>query len=72
MSLPLSSGSTRDRIIKKVKSKYWWTTHKFGIEITKSVEEAYAIDRNTGTSHWARAIDKEMQNMKLRQRAWIR
>ena len=35
----------RDRIISKVKAKYWRTTHKFGIEVPKSVDEAYAIDR---------------------------
>ena len=30
----------RDRIIKKVKSRYWSRTHKFGIELPKSVGEA--------------------------------
>jgi len=55
----------RERNIKKVKSKYWRTTHKFGIEIPKTVEEAYEIDRATGASHWARAIEKEMRNVKV-------
>jgi len=41
----------KERLINKVKSKYWRTTHKFGIEIPKSVEQAYEIDRVTGTSH---------------------
>jgi len=49
----------KERLIKKVKSKYWRITHKFGIETPKSVEEAYEIDRLTGTSHWTRAIEKE-------------
>jgi hypothetical protein len=31
---------TRNRIIAKVKSKYWVRTHKFGIKIPKTVEEA--------------------------------
>ena len=30
----------RNRIISKVKSKYWHRTHKFGIRIPKSVKEA--------------------------------
>ena len=35
----------KERTISKVKSKYWRSTHKFGIEIPKSVSEAYRIDR---------------------------
>jgi len=31
----------KERLIKRVKSKHWRTTHKFEIEILKSVEEAY-------------------------------
>jgi len=41
----------KQRLINKVKSKYWRTTHKFGIEIPKSVEQVYEIDRITGTNH---------------------
>jgi len=55
----------KERLINKVKSKYWRTTHKFGIEIPKSVEEAYEIDRTTGTNHWSRAIEKEMKNVRI-------
>ena len=28
----------KDRILKKVKSRYWSKTHKFGIELPKSVK----------------------------------
>ncbi len=52
----------KDRIFGKVKSKYWRNTHKFGIEIPKSVQGAYKIDRATGASHWTKAIEKEMKN----------
>ena len=31
----------RNRIISKLKSRYWKTTHKFGIRVPKSVDEAY-------------------------------
>jgi hypothetical protein len=35
----------RDRHIKKAKSRYWKRTHKFGVELPKSVAEAYAENR---------------------------
>ena len=53
----------RDRIIKKVKSRYWKRTHKYGIELPHSVKEALEIDRKTGTTFWADAIAKEMKNV---------
>ena len=46
--------------MKKIKSKYWQRSHKYGIRIPKSVEEAYDIDRENGNSLWAVAIQKEM------------
>ena len=55
----------KERLINKVKSKYWRTTHIFGIEVPKSVEEAYRIDRVTGTSYLTRAIEKEMRNVRV-------
>ena len=54
----------RNIIISKVKEKYWRTTHKFGIEVPKSINEAYAIDRLTGTIFWTDSIDKEMKNVR--------
>lgn len=53
----------RDRIIKKVKSRYWKKTHKYGIELPKTVERALKIDDETGTDFWRRAIEKEMKNV---------
>ena len=55
----------RDRIINKVKSKYWRTSHKFGIRVPKSVAEAYEIDAATGTNFWTKAIEKEMMNVRI-------
>jgi hypothetical protein len=52
-----------DRIIKKVKSRYWKRTHKFGVELPKSVCEALEIDARTGTTFWRDAIEKEMRNV---------
>ena len=34
----------RNRIIGNMKSKYWVRTHKFGIKIPKSVQEAKEFD----------------------------
>ena len=33
----------------KVKCRYWQTTHKFGIRLPKTTEEALQIDKITGT-----------------------
>jgi hypothetical protein len=54
-------------IISKVKKKYWQMTHKFGCKLPHSVEEALEIDRQTGTDHWQRALNKEMSKVKV---AW--
>jgi hypothetical protein len=53
----------RRRMISKVKSKYWVATHKFGNELPKSVEHAYRIDKETGTTFWHNAIEKEMKRI---------
>jgi hypothetical protein len=51
----------RDRIIKKVKSRYWERTHKYGILLPKSVKDALRIDKETGTDFWQKAIELEMK-----------
>jgi hypothetical protein len=53
----------RNRIIAKVKSRYWKTTHKFGIELPHSVKEAFEIDRRNGNNFWREAIEKEMSKI---------
>ena len=42
----------RNRIIAKVKSKYWMCTHKFGIRIPKTVEEARDLDTQNANMLW--------------------
>ena len=37
-----------NRVISKVKSRYWKTTHKFGIRIPKTVVGAFEIDHLNG------------------------
>ena len=51
----------RNRIINKVKGRYWRTTHKFGVRVPKSVQDAFRIDRDTGTTFWTGNILKEMK-----------
>ena len=53
----------RDRIIGKIKARVLKRTHKFGIEIPRSVKHALEIDERTGTTFWADAINKEMRNV---------
>jgi hypothetical protein len=57
----------RKRIISKVKSQYWKTTHKFGIHLPKTVKEALEIDCTMNTDFWRKAINKEMPKIKI---AW--
>ena len=54
-----------DKIISKFKAKYWLMTHKFGIRIPKTVEEAYQIDKEAGTDYWTKAIAKKMKNVQV-------
>ncbi len=58
----------RDAIISLVKRrnvKYLKKTHKYGLPLPKSVEDALAIDRLSGSTLWADAIAKEMQNVRV-------
>jgi hypothetical protein len=42
-------------------------THKFGIRLPKTVEEALDIDKATDTDFWRKAVNKEMAKVKI---AW--
>jgi hypothetical protein len=53
------------RIIKLVKSRYSQRSHKFGIYVPRTVQEALQIDQDTGTTYWRDAIHKEMSNNRL-------
>ena len=54
----------KDRIISRIISKYWETTHKYGVKIPKSVREALEIDRNGGNKLWEDTSKKEMLNVR--------
>ena len=55
----------KDRILSKVKTKYKKQTHKYGIQLPKSVKEALEIDRSTQTTFWQKALEKEMKNVRV-------
>jgi hypothetical protein len=49
-------------IISAVGTRYAKHTHKFGIQVPKTVDEASEIDCETNTTFWKDAIQKEMHN----------
>ena len=55
----------RDRIIAGVAARIKKTTHKYGIEVPKSIEHALAIDKKNGDHFWRDAIAKEMRNVSI-------
>ena len=60
----------RDRILSKVKSRYWSRTHKYGVQLPKTVEDALWIHHKTGTNSWKMAIEKEMKNVLVAFEPW--
>ena len=52
-------------LVKKRSNHFLKKTHKFGIEVTRSVAEAYALNKKNGNTLWADSIAKEMKNMRI-------
>ena len=52
------------RIIAKIKTRNV-RLEKFGIRVPRSVEEALKFDRQSNTTYWKDAIDKEMRNIEI-------
>ena len=40
----------REQIIAKIKSKYWTRTHKFGIKVPKTLDQAKRLDAENGNT----------------------
>jgi len=55
----------RNRVISKVKLKYWVRTHKVGIRVPKSVAEAKRLDEAKEDALWWDAICREMKNVRI-------
>ena len=53
----------REVIVAAVKARTRKMTHKYGIKVPRSIQEAYAIDAKNGNDFWAKAIKKEMSNV---------
>ncbi len=50
-------------LVKKWNPRYLKWTHKFGIELPKTVKEALELDKKNGNTFWADAIAKEMKDV---------
>ena len=61
-----------ERILAKLKSMYWQRTHKFGLWIPKSVEQALIVDKENGNTLWWDAICKEMTNVRPAFEKWVK
>jgi hypothetical protein len=50
------------QIIAAVNKCYTLHSHKFGIQLPRSVQDALAIDAATNTTYWKDAINLEIKN----------
>ena len=57
----------RDRIIASVnaRARARTPTHKYGVELPRTIDEALALDKINGNTLWRDAINKEMGNLKV-------
>ena len=51
-------------LVKKRRTRFLKKMHKFGIEVPRSVAEAYSLDKKNGNTLWADSITKEMKNVR--------
>ena len=55
----------QQHIISAVQQRVRKNTHKYGIKVPKTIEEAYTLDKANGNNLWRNAITKEMQNVSV-------
>jgi hypothetical protein len=55
----------RDRIISSVNSRVRKVSHKYGVEVPRTVAQALRLDEENKNTCWRDAIDKEMGNLKV-------
>ena len=53
----------RNVIVSAVNSRVRKCSHKYGIEVPRSIKEALDFDRRNGNTFWADALTKEMGNV---------
>jgi len=54
-----------DKIIAGTNSRVRCFPHKYGIEVPRTIEEALRIERANSEKNCRKAIDKEMENLKV-------
>ena len=54
-----------DNIIAAVKARFWLATHKYGIEVPRSIEHAKQLDKKNGYKFWIQALSKEIHNVSI-------
>jgi hypothetical protein len=52
-------------LVQKRSTCFLKKTHKFGIEVPRSVAEAYALDKKNGNTLWADSIAKEIKKVRV-------
>jgi hypothetical protein len=52
-----------DRIIATVTKRYHKRTHKFGIQVPKTLDESVKLDEENGNTIWQHTIRKKMNNV---------
>ena len=55
----------RDRVISAINARMKRITHKYGIEVPRTIAEARALDAKNGNDLWEQAIRKEMYNCSI-------
>ena len=60
----------KHQIISKIKSKYWQRSHKYGIRIPKTVQEALILDKENNDDLWQQAINLEMPKIRKAMRVF--
>ena len=51
--------------MQEVKSKYWSSTHQYGIRISKSIQKAIEINWENGKTLWMDAVWQEMKKVRV-------
>ena len=55
---------TRNRIINKIKSQYWTTEYKFGIDLPNNIEDVFRLYEQNGNHFWRTSIEKETKTIR--------
>ena len=55
----------RDRVISGMIARVKKVTHKYGVELPTTVQEAFDLDKKNGNTLWRDALTKEMENLKV-------